>query len=215
MKIRIAALLALVVALAGCAATGSSPSADHQNGQFRPAAQTSTIALKHSQSVAVVFSENTLVNQAYLKHYHEVAQQSLQLDQQVQEAYVTSSDPLLAIDWFKTSLQAQFASVTFYDDLDSLMAARPDVIVMLDTHSTLVTAQTPDVKLSIVAEFFDAQLNYIGKAEGYADKSLSSVWALNKPAPEIAAEISEQHAVQINALQQFDNSLDSLFNAKS
>ncbi|MDB6143808.1 MAG: ATPase [Pseudomonas sp.] len=215
MKIRIAALLALVVALAGCAANGPSAQADHQDGIFRSANQASTVALKHTQSVAVVFSENTLINQAYLRHYHAVAQHSRQLDQQVQSAYVTSSDPQLAIDWFKTSLQAQFASVTFYDDLDSLMAARPDVIVMLDTRSTLVTAQTPDVKLSIVAEFFDAQLNYIGKAEGHADKSLSSVWAQNKNAPEIAAEINEQHSVQVNALQQFDISLGTLFNAKS
>ncbi|MGV8921353.1 MAG: ATPase [Pseudomonas sp.] len=212
---RIAALLALVAVLAGCAAPGKSTYYAHQDGLFRPATQASTSALRHTQTVAVVFSENTKANQAYLEHYHSVAQSSQQLDEQVQQAYISSSDPSLAIDWFKTSLQAQFASVTFYDDLDSLMAARPDVIVMLDTRSTLVSAQIADVKASIVAEFFDAQLNYIGKAEGHADKSISSVWALNKNAPQVAAVINQQHTVQVDALQQFDSSLDSLFNVKS
>ncbi|WP_397452903.1 ATPase [Pseudomonas sp. NA-150] len=215
MKIRIAALLTLIVALAGCAAPGKSTYSDHQNGLLRSATQTSTSALRHTQSVAVVFSENTKANQAYLEHYHSVAQNSQQLDEQVQQAYISSSEPSLAIDWFKTSLQAQFASVTFYDNLDSLMAARPDVIVMLDTRSTLVSAQSADVKASIVAEFFDAQLNYIGKAEGHADQSMASVWAQNKNAPEIAAVINQQHTVQVSALQQFDSSLDSLFNVKS
>jgi hypothetical protein len=215
MNARMAALLVFVVALAGCAVTGTPRYSDNQDGLFRPATQTSSIALKHTQSVGVIFSENTRANLAYLEHYHAIAQNSHLLNEQIQQAFVSSSDPELAIDWFTTSLQAQFASVDFYDSLDALMAARPDVIVLLDTRSTLVTAHNPDVQATIVAQFFDAGLNYIGKAEGHADEIMSPVWALNKGAPEIAAEINEQHSVQVNALERFDTSLDTLFNAKS
>ncbi|WP_297836860.1 ATPase [Pseudomonas sp.] len=214
MKIRIAALLALVVALAGCA-TGTPENADNKDGVFRAATQSSGVALKHTQSVGVVFSENTVANLAYLERYHSVAQGSQQLDEEIQKAFVSSSDPTLAIDWLKSSLQAQFKSVDFYDNLDSLMAARPDVIVLLDTQNVLVTPRSPDVQASIVAEFFDAQLNYIGKAEGHAGKNLSPVWAMSKPAPEVAAEIDGQRVVQVDALQQFDASLHTLINAKS
>ncbi|MDY7560909.1 MULTISPECIES: ATPase [unclassified Pseudomonas] len=214
MKIRIAALLALVVMLAGCA-TGAAQSSDNQDGVFRSATQASGLALKHTQSVGVVFSENTVTNLAYLERYHAVAQNSQQLDEEIQRAFVSSSDPALAIDWLKTSLQAQFASVNFYDNLDALMAARPDIIVLLDTSNVLVTPRSPDVQASIVAEFFDAQLNYIGKAEGHAGKNLSPVWALSKSAPEVAAEINGQRVVQVDALQQFDASLYTLLNARS
>lgn len=214
MKIRIAALLALVIALAGCA-TGTPENSDNKDGVFRAATQSSGVALKHTQSVGVVFSENTVANLAYLERYHAVAQGSQQMDEQIQKAFVSSSDPTLAIDWLKTSLQAQFKSVDFYDNLDALMAARPDVIVLLDTQNVLVTPRSPDVQASIVAEFFDAQLNYIGKAEGHAGKNLSPVWAMSKSAPEVAAEIDGQRVVQVDALQQFDASLYTLINAKS
>jgi len=215
MNVRMAAMLALFFAMAGCAATGAPHDSGIPDGLFRPATQTSNIVLKHTQSVGVIFTENTRTNLAYLEHYHSVAQKSNLLDEQIQQAYVSSSDPTLAIDWLNTSLQAQFASVDFYDSLDALIAARPDVIVLLDTHSTLVTVHNPDVQASIVAQFFDAGLNYIGKAEGSANERLTPAWAVGKGAPEIAAQINEQHSVQVNALEKFDASLDNLINAKS
>jgi hypothetical protein len=44
---------------------------------------------------------------------------------------------------------------------------------------------------------------------------MSPIWSHTKRAPEIAADINQQRQVQINALQKFDASLDSLIKAES
>jgi hypothetical protein len=220
MNARIAALLTLVVVLAGCSVPGAPRYADvdPQASVVKVSAEKSGMALRKSQTVGVIFTENTVANLAYLDRYHTLAENSVEshlLDPQIKKAYVDSSDPALAIDWFSASLQGQFASVDFYADLDELMAARPDVIVLLDSRSQLVTSRSSAIKASIVAEFFDAGLNYIGKAEGHAGKELSPIWAQTKRAPQIAAEIDQQRSVQVDALQQFDVSLGVLINTKS
>jgi hypothetical protein len=100
--------------------------------------------------------------------------------------------------------------VTVYDNLDALMQARPDVVVMLDTYSRLVSQRNSQVEARFIATFYDSNLQYIGKAEGLGAQELSSVWVHGKAAPEIAAQINQQRDLQVNALKQFDVSLKAL-----
>lgn len=210
---RISTLLTLVVVLAGgFAATAPASAADEQACHFQPVAD-SGVALKHSQSVGVIYSENTVSTLEYLERYHSVALKGVKngaLDARIRDAFVSSSDPKLAIDWLKASLQKEFASVTVYDSLDAVVQAHPDVVVMLDTYNRLVTQRNSQVEARFVAKFYDADLQYIGKAEGLGAKELSSVWVHDKAAPEIAAQINQQRELQINALKQFDASLKAL-----
>ncbi|WP_342655062.1 ATPase [Pseudomonas sp. F3-2] len=210
---RISTLLTLVAVLAGgFAATAPASAADEQACHFQPVAD-SSVALKHSQSVGVIYSENTVSTLEYLERYHSVALKGVKngaLDARIRDAFVSSSDPKLAIDWLKASLQKEFASVTVYDSLDAVVQAHPDVVVMLDTYNRLVTQRNSQVEARFVAKFYDADLQYIGKAEGLGAKELSSVWVHDKAAPEIAAQINQQRELQINALKQFDASLKAL-----
>ncbi|WP_346830342.1 ATPase [Pseudomonas abietaniphila] len=214
---RISTLLTLVAVLAGgAAATAPAYASDYvskeQACHFLPVAD-STFALKHTQSVGVLYSENTVATLEYLERYHAVALKGVKngaLDPRIRNAFVNSSDPKLAIEWLHGSLAKEFASVTVYENLDALMQARPDVVVMLDTYSQLVTQRNSQVEARFVAKFYDSNLQYIGKAEGVGAKALTSVWVHDKAAPEIAAQIDSQRDLQINALKQFDMSLKAL-----
>jgi ABC-type Fe3+-hydroxamate transport system substrate-binding protein len=119
----------------------------------------------------------------------------------------------LAIDWLMSSLQQQFLSVTVYDNLDALLQAHPDVVVMLDTHNRLLTQRNSQVEARFAARFYDANLQYIGKAEGAVEKQMPSVWVHRKAAAEIAAQIDQQRDLQLSALKQFDDSLKTLVTA--
>jgi hypothetical protein len=213
---RISTLLTLVAALAGGVAAAPSYASDYvskeQACHFMPVAD-SSVGLSKSQSVGVLYSENTVSTLEYLERYHAVALKGVKngaLDSRIREAFVKSSDPKLAIDWLQGSLKKEFASVTVYDNLDALMQARPDVVVMLDTYSQLVTQRNSQVQARFVAKFYDSNLQYIGKAEGVGAKELTSVWVHDKAAPEIAAQIDQQRELQVNALKQFDMSLKAL-----
>lgn len=172
-------------------------------------------SLRHEQSVGVLYSENTVDNLSYLERYHDTALNGARdaLDGRIREAFVNSSDPELAIDWLMSSLQGTFLSVTVYDTLDALVQAHPDVVVMLDTHNQLLTPRNDQVEAHFIARFYDANLQYIAKAEGSVHKQVSSVWAHDKAAPEIAAQIEQQRDVQLDALKQFDVSLKALVRA--
>lgn len=218
---RISTLLTLVAVLTGGAAatvpayaatSAATPVAGEQSCHFMPVAD-SSISLRKSQSVGVLYSENTVSTLQYLEQYHAVALKGVKngaLDSRIREAFVNSSDPKLAIDWLKGSIAKEFASVTVYDNLDALMKARPDVVVMLDTYSQLVTQRNSTVEARFVAKFYDSNLQYIGKAEGVGAQELTSVWVHDKAAPEIAAQIDQQRELQIHALKQFDMSLKAL-----
>lgn len=217
---RISTLLTLVAVLTGGFAAAPSYAADNaqaytaaeQSCHFLPVAD-SALSLKKSQSVGVLYSENTVGTLEYLERYHAVALKGIQsgkLDSRISNAFINSSDPKLAIDWLKGSLQKEFASVTVYENLDALMKARPDVVVMLDTYSQLVTQRNSKFEARFVAKFYDANLQYIGQAQGLGEKELSSIWVRDKAAPEIAAQIDQQRELQINALKQFDLSLKAL-----
>ncbi|WP_455927911.1 ATPase [Pseudomonas capeferrum] len=172
----------------------------------------SPVSLQHSQSVGVLYSDNTLDNLQYLARYHDMAANGAkgQLDEQIRQAFVDSSDPDLAIDWLMTSLRHTFVSVTRYDNLDALLQAHPDVVVMLDTYNQLLTQRNDLVEARFVAKFYDLDLQYIAKAEGSMQMHLPSVWVHDKTAPQIAAQIGLQRDVQLNALKQFDASLKAL-----
>jgi hypothetical protein len=192
--------LAIVALLMGGVVTAATAYADDaQSCHFLPIAGAST-GLQHSQTVGVLYSENTLDNLQYLERYHDVAVNGARdaLDARIRDAFINSSDPELAIDWLMSSLQQQFLSVTVYNNLDALLQAHPDVVVMLDTHNR---------------RFYDANLQYIGKAEGAVEKQMPSVWVHRKAAAEIAAQIDQQRDLQLNALKQFDDSLKTLVTA--
>ncbi|EIK96598.1 hypothetical protein PMM47T1_10005 [Pseudomonas sp. M47T1] len=128
----------LVALLALALVTGSAmaaPRAADDEGMFRPATQVSAVALHHSQSVGVILNEQT---QAALMHRNAATR--------------------AALEAVRASLQQQFANVQFYSSLDKVLAARPDVIVVLKSanqHGGFVQAQ-----------FFDSNLTYITEARG-------------------------------------------------
>lgn len=164
-------------------------------------------------SLGIVYSPSTQANRDYLRHYQANAGtgfgQSL-LVQSIHDAYVATSNPDFAVDGVKASLQRQFGSVTVYPDMQSLRAARPDVVAIVDTHSQLMTSRSSDIKSDVSADFYDAKFNYIGTAQGHDAKSLSPVWADFKRSEEIVANINQQQDVQVRALQKFDQSLSNL-----
>ncbi|RON69673.1 ATPase [Pseudomonas fluorescens] len=175
----------------------------------------SSATLQHSQTVGVLYSDNTLDNLQYLERYHDMAVNGAKdaLDSRIREAFVESSDPELAVDWLVSSLQQQFLSVTVYDSLDELVQAHPDVVVKLDTFNRLLTQRNDRVEARFTAHFYDANLQYIGKAEGAVEKQLPSVWVHDQAAPQIAAQIEKQRDLQLTALKQFDSSLKALVSA--
>lgn len=210
---KISTLVTLVVLLiAGTGASATTLAADDASCHFLPMADSSA-DLRHAQSVGVLYSENTLNTLQYLEHYHSVALNGAKnagLDPRISAAFVDSSDPQRAISWLMASLQKHFASVTVYDNLDALVQARPDAVVMLDTYNQLVTKGNSKVEARFIAKFYDANLQYIGQAEGIQSKVLPSVWVRGKAAPEIAAQINQQTELQVDALKQFDASLKAL-----
>ncbi|AZF37304.1 Chromosome segregation ATPase [Pseudomonas sp. R4-39-08] len=207
--------LALMTLMLGTAVLANPAIADElRTGHLLPLAA-SVDSLQRAQSVGVLYSENTRDNLSYLERYHAMALNGAKdaLDARIREAFVNSSDPELAIDWLMHSLQGAFVSVTVYGSLDDLVQAHPDVVVVLDTHSQLLTPRNDVVEARFTARFYDADLQYIAKAEGSVDKQVPSVWVHDKSALEIAAQISQQRDVQQDALKQFDASLKALVRA--
>ncbi|NUU38179.1 ATPase [Pseudomonas sp. C2B4] len=212
---RISTLLAVVAVLTGSLATTVPAIAADPGCRFLPIAD-SAASLQHARTVAVLYSENTLNTQQYLEQYHAVAVKGAQnpdMNAQIAQAFVDSSDPQRAMGWLMGSLQKQFTSVTVYDSLDAAVQAHPDVVVMLDTYSRLVSKRNNQVEARFMAKFYDASLQYIGQAEGSRAQQMPSVWVHGKGAPQIAAQINQQTELQVNALKQFDASLKALVTA--
>ena len=207
--------LVLMMLMLGTVAINNAASADDlRSGHLLPLGA-SVESLQHAQSVGVLLSDNTRDNLSYLERYHDMALNGAKdaLDGRIRQAFVNSSDPELAIDWLMSSLQGTFLSVTVYDSLDALVQAHPDVVVMLDTHNQLLTQRNDQVEARFIARFYDADLQYIAKAEGAVHRQVPAVWVRNKAAPEIAAQIEQQRDVQLDALKQFDASLKALVRA--
>jgi hypothetical protein len=176
----------------------------------------SNVNLQSAQKVAVLYSENTVGTLEYLEHYRAMASNGAQdskLDERIRQAFIGSSDPRLAIDRIQGALQTRFASVTVYDNLDAALQAQPDVVVMLDLYNRLLTQRNSEVEARFAATFYDAELQYIGKAEGVRAEDMTSAWLKGKAAEQIAAQIDRQRGVQLDALDQFDASLDTLLGA--
>ncbi|CAI8938729.1 ATPase [Pseudomonas sp. IT-P291] len=212
---RILTRLAVIALLLGSVASTASAYAEDARACHLPPITGSQGGLQYGQTVGVLYSENTVENLQYLEQYHSVAVNGAKnaLDARIRRAFVNSSDPDLGIDWLMTSLHHTFVSVTVYDNLDALVQAHPDVVVMLDTHNQLLTQRNDRVEARFAARFYDASLQYIGKAEGAVEKQLPSVWVHDKTAPEIAAQIEQQRDLQLTALKQFDASLKALVTA--
>ncbi|MBV6824653.1 ATPase [Pseudomonas sp. PD9R] len=209
---RISTVLAFVAVLTGSIAVAVPAYSADLSCHFPPISD-SAASLQHAQSVAVLYSENTLNTQQYLESYHAVAvngAKNPEMDSRIAKAFVDSSDPQRAINGLMASLQKQFTSVTVYDNLDAAVQAHPDVVVMLDTYSRLVSKRNNQVEARFVAKFYDANLQYIGQAEGSRAEKMPSVWVHGKAAPQIAAQINQQTVLQENALKQFDVSLKAL-----
>ncbi|GLO45123.1 ATPase [Pseudomonas putida] len=188
----IAALLALLAALGGCASPAATDSQPY--GHFYSATAISSVALAPGQRVAVLLGRDATATLEYLDSHRPQAAAKAQ-GKRVPVATVSSESQ--AYDWLARSLAQQFADVTFYDNLDTLLSDHPDVIVLLDTESRLASA---DIESRVVARFFDDQLTYIGRAEGRASKRLGDV----------ARVVEDERAVQADALRDFDDSLQAL-----
>lgn len=193
----LAALLALFAALGGCAAPAGQQAAQPY-GHFYSATAISSVALAPGQHVAVLLGRNADSTLSYLQQ-HRGAAAAKTTPRSIPVATLRGGSQ--AYDWLARSLAQQFAEVTFYEDLDSLLADHPDVIVLLDSESRLATA---DVESRVVARFFDSQLSYIGRAEGRARKDVSNV----------ARMLEDEQAAKADALRDFDASLQRLLGSK-
>lgn len=216
MKRALASTFAITIALTGCSIPTAPTAVSSLDGIFTQPVGRSTatqVASGANVSLGIVYSRNTQANRAYLQDYQANAGtgfgQSL-LVQPIHDAYVATSKPDLAVDWVKASLQRQFGSVTVYPDMQSLKAAKPDVVAIVDSRSQLITSRSSDVSADVSADFYDANFNYIGTAKGHDARAFSPVWADFKRSEEIVADIHEQQNVQVRALQKFDQSLSNL-----
>ncbi|KJZ50753.1 MULTISPECIES: hypothetical protein [Pseudomonas] len=216
MKLALVSTLTMTALLAGCSIPTAPTAVSSLDGVFtEPVGRSNATRIPNGSQVSlgVVYSRNTQANRAYLQDYQANAGtgfgQSL-LVQPIHDAYVATSKPDLAVDWVKASLQRQFGSVTVYPDMQSLKAAKPDVVAIVDSRSQLITSRSSDVESKVSADFYDRNFNYIGTAQGHDGKALSPVWADYKRSEEIVADINEQQNVQVRALQKFDQSLNSM-----
>jgi hypothetical protein len=216
MKLALVSTLSMTILLTGCSIPTAPKAVSSLDGIFtEPVGRSSATHVTNGSNVSlgIVYSRNTQTNRAYLQDYQANAGtgfgQSL-LVQSIHDAYVATSKPDLAVDWVKASLQRQFGSVTVYPDMQSLKAAKPDVVAIVDTRSQLMTSRSSDISANVSAAFYDANFNYIGTAQGHDAKELSPIWADYKRSEEIVADINEQQNVQVRALQKFDRSLSNL-----
>ncbi|BCX68506.1 ATPase [Pseudomonas izuensis] len=216
MKLALVSTFTITALLTGCSIPTAPSAVSSLDGIFsQPVGRSSATRVPNGANVAlgVVYSRNTQANRAYLQDYQANAGtgfgQSL-LVQSIHDAYVATSNPDLAVDGVKASLKRQFGSVTVYPDMQSLKAARPDVVAVIDSRSQLITSRSSDIEANVSADFYDSNFNYIGTARGHDAKALSPVWADYKRSEEIVADINEQQNVQVRALQKFDQSLSNL-----
>ncbi|HEF4760044.1 TPA: ATPase [Pseudomonas putida] len=221
MKLALVSTLTLTTLLTGCSIPTAPSAVSPLDSLFsEPVGRSNATRIPNGPDVSLglVYSRNTQTNRAYLRDYQANAGtgfgQSL-LVQPIHDAYVATSNPDMAVDGVKASLQRQFGSVTVYPDMQSLKAAKPDVVAVVDSRSQLMTSRSSDIESNISAHFYDRNLNYIGTAQGRDAKSLSPVWADFKRSEEIVADINEQQNVQVRALQKFDQSLSNLMSRPS
>lgn len=189
----IAALLALLATLTGCA----SPQGAQPYGHFYAATELSNVTLGQGQQVAVLLGRDSAATLDYLQRHRDQATPGT-----ARSTPVATLGGNQAYAWLAQSLAQEFADVTFYEDLDTLLADRPDVIVLLEARSKLASAGDAAIQASVAARFFDAQLTYIGRAEGVARKPAEGV--------ELVRQLDEEQTVQADALRQFDASLKVL-----
>ena len=216
MKLGFVMTLTAVALLSGCSIPAAPSAVSSLSGLYGPpeSANTgATVEIGQQLTLGILYSQNTQINRAYLEHYQANAGtgfgQSL-LVPAIRDAYIATSNPDLAVDWVKSALQRRFGTVTVYPDVEALKAAKPDVTVVIDTHSQLITPRSSDIESTTTAYFYDKHLNYIATATGRDAASLTPVWAGNKRSEDIVRDITQQQNVQMNALHNFDRSLNDV-----
>ena len=160
MKPALPALLAISVLLLSACSVPTAPQAVSSLDTLlpHPTGRSAATLVKSGPGVSlgVIYSPGTQANRQYLREYQTKAGtgfgQSL-LVQPIHDAYVASSSPDRAVEWVNASLQRQFGSVTVYPDMQSLRAARPDVVAIVDTHSQLITSRSSDIRADVSAGF--------------------------------------------------------------
>jgi hypothetical protein len=159
MKLALTSTLTMTILLTGCSIPTAPSAVSSLDGIFtEPVGRSSATSIPNGSKVSlgVVYSRNTQVNREYLQDYQANAGtgfgQSL-LVQRIHDAYVNTSKPDLAVDWVKASLQRQFGSVTVYPDMQSLKAAKPDVVAIVDSRSQLITSRSSDIAVDVSATF--------------------------------------------------------------
>lgn len=221
MKLGTFCTLAIICVLTGCSTPVAPPAIvlpDNVLGISMNRTKEDFIPTGDQISIGVIFSENTQTNLTYLRQYHNSAGTGFGknlLVESIRDAYISTSDPRLAVDWLKASLRREFGQVKEYPDVLSLKAAKPDILVVVDFRFQLITSRNSEIKANVAAHFYDRSYNHLGTAKGIDEKILSPIWAGNKRTEEIVSDIYEQKKVQISALQKFDRSLKDLLAHKS
>lgn len=208
-------LLPLVAAtlLAGC--TFPSPPRSSYTPLVSPIAPAagSLTAIKH-KTVGVLYSADAASDLDYLRRYHQHAVSSIEgrlLIREIRQGYANSSLPDRTLAAMEDSLSRHLQHVTFYKDQAALDRDNPDVIVILDTHHVLLTPRTSDVRVDYMADFFDRDYRFLGRAEGHQANSMPALWTHNQRTEQIVSELDRQQALQIEAMNEFDNSISWLF----
>lgn len=165
-------------------------------------------------SLGVILSQNARANIAYLLKYQDLANSGFGnpiLLQSLKDAYSASADPAFLTHGISASLKRHFGSVIVYEDIDSARAAQPDVVAIIDLQHVLKQAGNSDITARVAAHFYDSQFRRIGASTGMG-KGRTGTFGMNtKGAGGLVDEMyQQQHMPRVRALQQFDQSLQTL-----
>ena len=198
--------------LAGCSfpsppPTNMAPIADI------PASAAGPIGPLNGKTVGVLFDDDTATDLDYLRRYHQHAVSSLEgrlLISEIRQGYAESSRPDRTLAAIKDAFSSRLKQVTFYGDLCSLEQGDPDIFVVVHTHHALLTPRSSDVRVDYVADFFDRDYQYLGRAQGHRAAMMPALWSDHQRTEQIVGELDRQQVVQGEALDQFGNSLSRL-----
>jgi hypothetical protein len=171
------------------------------------------VASLKGKAIGVIFDVDTATDLDYLRRYHQHAIWSLEgglLIGDIRRGYAESSQPERILAAVKDTLSSHLKQATFYKDRPSLDEGNPDIIVVVHTRHTLLTPRSSDVCADYMADFFDRDYRYLGRAEGHQAVSMPALWTHTQRTEQIISELGRQKAMQAQALAEFDSSLSRL-----